>query len=271
MSLSYCDVMPASHSNHVGKLNHVKHSIHVEDLVKRLAGHPLYARINGEQPLRYFMASHVYCVWDFQFLLKALQRMLTCVEVPWLPTPDPEARRLINEIVLDEESDEMPSGGYLSHFELYLSAMDQCQADTRPIRRLLAALRGGEALEKALARAPLPPGVGDFVANTVRIVRGGEVHRIAAAFTYGREDVIPGMFEQLVRRLADQEHNRWSVFLYYLARHIEHDGDRHGPMARSLVRRLCGNDGRLWAEAEETARTCLRARIALWDRIAALV
>jgi hypothetical protein len=115
------------------------HSIHVEDLVERLASHPLYARITGEEPLRCFMASHVYCVWDFQFLLKALQRQLTCLDVPWLPTPDPEARRLVNEIVLDEESDEVPNGGYLSHFELYLWAMEQCQADTGPIRRLLTA------------------------------------------------------------------------------------------------------------------------------------
>src|SRR5262249_60011905 len=144
-------------------------------------------------------------------------------------------------------------------FELYLRAMEQCQADVGPIQRLLATLRGGAGLEEALARAPMPPGVRDFVANTVRVVRGGEVHRIAAAFTYGREDVIPVMFEQLVRQLAAQKQDRWSVFLCYLARHIEHDGDRHGPMARSLVRRLCGNDGRLWAEAEETARICLKA------------
>jgi hypothetical protein len=255
--MSSCDVLQTNHS------------IHVEDLVERLAGHPLYARITGEEPLRRFMASHVYCVWDFQFLLKALQRQLTCVEVPWLPTPDPESRRLVNEIVLDEESDEVPSGGYLSHFELYLWAMEQCQADTRPMRRLLTALRGGAPLEEVLARAPLPPGVSDFVANTVRVIQGGEVHRIAAAFTYGREDVIPVMFEQLVRRLAAQKNDRWSVFLCYLDRHIEHDGDRHGPMSRSLVQRLCGSDGRLWSEAEETARTCLKARIALWDRIAA--
>ena len=255
--MSSCDALPTSYS------------IHVEDLVKRLADHPLYARITGEEPLRRFMASHVYCVWDFQFLLKALQRQLTCVEVPWLPTPDPESRRLVNEIVLDEESDEVPSGGYLSHFELYLWAMEQCEADAGPMRRLLATLRGGAALEEALARAPLPPGVRDFVANTIRVVQSGEVHRIAAAFTYGREDVIPVMFEQLVRGLAAQKQDRWSVFLCYLARHIEHDGDRHGPMARSLVRRLCGSDGRLWAEAQETARTCLKARIALWDRIAA--
>ncbi len=252
-----CDSLPASHS------------IHIDDLVESLAGHRLYQQITGKGPLRRFMTSHVYCVWDFQSLMKALQRHLTCIEVPWLPTPDAESRRLVNEIVLDEETDTLPTGNYLSHFELYLRAMEQCQADTGPITQLLADLRAGGALDDVLARAPLPPGVADFVNNTMRIARYAEPHRIAAAFTYGREDVIPLMFEQLVRTLAERRQDRWSLFLFYLNRHIEHDGDRHGPMARDLVRRLCGNDPRLWAEAEETARCCLQARIDLWDHIAA--
>ena len=82
---------------------------------QRLMQHPLYKSITDERGLQIFMASHVFCVWDFQCLLKSLQRHLTCVEVPWLPSADPEARRLINEIVLDEESDLTPSGAHLSH------------------------------------------------------------------------------------------------------------------------------------------------------------
>jgi hypothetical protein len=245
----------------------VAHTIRVDDLVQQLANHPLYGRITGEEPLRRFMSSHVYCVWDFMWLLKALQQHLTCVEVPWLPSPDPAARRLVNEIVLDEESDEAPDGSYLSHFELYLRAMEQCGADVRLVSRLLAAVADDTPLDDILSRAPLPRGVETFVAATLGIARSGQVHRIAAAFTYGREDVIPVMFEQLVRRLAAQKQDRWSLMLYYLHRHIQHDGDRHGPMARALVRRLCGDDGRLWAEAEETARACLEARIELWHQI----
>ena len=110
-----------------------KRSIEIDDLVEQLIKHPLYSRINSLNGVRTFMRSHVFCVWDFQSLLKSLQGSLTCVNLPWLPTADPNARRLVNEIVLDEESDEMPDGGYLSHFELYINAMEECGADPGPI------------------------------------------------------------------------------------------------------------------------------------------
>jgi hypothetical protein len=243
--------------------------VRIDDLVEALVSHPLYQQVRGERELRHFMQSHVFCVWDFQSLLKALQRHLTCVEVPWLPTADGEARRLINEIVLDEESDLMPDGGYLSHFELYLQAMDQCRAEKEGILRLMRLLRAGRDPGDALASSDLPPGVAEFVTNTLRVARSGEVHRIAAAFTYGREDVIPAMFQEMVRSLARDDAARWSLFLHYLNRHIEHDGERHGPLSRALVQRLCGQDNRLWAEAEETARASIEARLRLWDCISA--
>ena len=243
--------------------------LRVDDLVDTLVSHPLYQQVRGERELRHFMQSHVFCVWDFQSLLKALQRHLTCVEVPWLPTPDGEARRLINEIVLDEESDLMPDGGYLSHFELYLQAMEQCGADGERILRLVHLLRVGMDPHEALNSAGLPPGVAEFVTTTLRVVRSCEVHRIAAAFTYGREDVIPAMFQEFVRSLARHDAGRWSLFLHYLNRHIEHDGERHGPLSRALVQRLCAQDNRLWAEAEETARVSIEARLRLWDCISA--
>jgi Protein of unknown function (DUF3050) len=241
--------------------------VRIDDLVDTLVRHPLYQQVCGERELRYFMQSHVFCVWDFQSLLKALQRHLTCVEVPWIPTADGEARRLINEIVLDEESDLMPNGGYLSHFELYLQAMDQCGADTERILRLIHLLRAGTDTHEALIKANLPPGVAEFVGTTLRVAGSGEVHRIAAAFTYGREDVIPVMFQEMVRSLVQRDTGRWSLFLHYLNRHIEHDGERHGPLSRALVQRLCGQDNRLWAQAEETARASIEARLRLWDSI----
>jgi hypothetical protein len=244
-------------------------TVRVDDLVDTLVSHPLYQQVRGERELRHFMQSHVFCVWDFQSLLKALQRHLTCVEIPWLPTADGEARRLINEIVLDEESDLMPDGGYLSHFELYLQAMDQCGADRERILQLIHLLRGGLDPQEALESAGLPPGVVEFVSTTLRIARSGETHRIAAAFTYGREDVIPAMFQEMVRSLAQQDARRWTLFLHYLNRHIEHDGERHGPLSRALVQRLCGQDDRLWTEAEETARASIEARLRLWDCISA--
>ena len=142
-------------------------------LRERVVTHALYAHLRDEAAIRLFMEAHVFAVWDFQSLLKALQRLVTCVEVPWLPTSDPQARRLLNEIVLDEESDQAPGGGYLSHFEIYLQAMRECGANVTPIQTFLGHVRG-LPVEQALEASALPPGVGPFVCTTMAIARSAE-------------------------------------------------------------------------------------------------
>jgi hypothetical protein len=258
-------------------------SIDLGDAGARLDSHPVYQLVDGPDRLRRFMESHVFAVWDFQSLLKAMQQRLTCTGVPWTPTADAEARRLVNEIVLDEESDEFPADeaerlgltgtdGSLrtaSHFELYLAAMRQAGADTRPINRVISLLRQGTPLDTALASCGGPPAAIDFVRHTFSVIDSGEPHRIVAAFTYGREDVIPAMFRHLVASLADEDPDTWGVLRFYLERHIAHDDEKHAPLCRRIVARLCGDDPDKWAEASATARSCIEARIALWDAIAA--
>lgn len=245
-----------------------KFRIDVSDLVEDLRQHPLYEHVNDEADLRILMTSHVFAVWDFQCLLKALQRELTCVDVPWLPTADPQARRFVNEIVLDEESDQAPGGGYLSHFELYLQAMAESGADRLPIDRFLDSIRSGVRFEQAISAETIPPGVAQFVRCTLDIALSGQPHRIAAAFALGREDVIPAIFRRVVERLALVAPDRWSTFEYYLKRHIGHDEDVHGPLALRIFERLCGDDDdQAWAEAAQAARESLQARLTLWDNL----
>jgi hypothetical protein len=150
------------------------------DFRHRLISHPVYRLVDGPDRLRRFMESHVFAVWDFQSLLKAMQQRLTCTGVPWTPTADPEARRLVNEIVLDEESDELPEGGSASHFELYLDAMRQAGADTGPIERLLDLLRGGVKLDAALDRCGCPPAAVAFVRRSFAVIESGSTPAIAA-------------------------------------------------------------------------------------------
>jgi hypothetical protein len=51
-------------------------------LVAEVKNHALYASVTDDRILRVLMRAHEFAVWDFQSLLKALQRELTCVEVP---------------------------------------------------------------------------------------------------------------------------------------------------------------------------------------------
>jgi pyrroloquinoline quinone (PQQ) biosynthesis protein C len=242
-----------------------RHAIDLGDLRQRLLAHPIYAAVDSPKRLRRFMEHHVFAVWDFQSLLVALQQKLTCTTIPWVPTPDREARRLINEIVLDEQSDELPDGSHASHFELYLEAMRQAGADTGPVETLLTLLAAGIPLDRALDEARVPAAAAAFVRRSFAIIASGSAHRIVAAFTYGREDVIPEMFRPLVAALAAHDPHHWERLRFYLERHIEADDEKHGPMCRRIVASLCGDDAGKWADASATARGSLQARIDFWD------
>jgi hypothetical protein len=230
-----------------------------------LLAHPLYRAVNDPQALRTFMEAHVFAVWDFMSLLKALQRKLTCVEVPWTPPPSRTAARLINEIVLGEESDEVAPGLTMSHFELYLEAMTELGADTTQITDFIAELGSGARDRIALEVPALAPHVRGFVRETLGTAMSGRVESIAASFLVGREDLVPAMFRRL---LPSIERGRATVSLRrYLARHIEVDEGAHGPHARRLLGELCGSDMSRWQTATLAAKSALGARHRLWDGI----
>lgn len=238
----------------------------IQPLHDELAQHPLFSSFRTMDDLYRFMQTHVYAVWDFMSLLKALQRGLTCVDVPWLPSPDPVARHLVNQIVLGEESD-VYDHQHLSHFELYLLAMRSAGAPTESIDRFVAELRNGSHVRPALIAANAPLGAANFVRHTFSLIEQGELHTIAAAFTFGREDLIPDMFQGFLDRLAPELQPTLETFLWYLTRHIEVDGGEHGPMALKMVSNLCGDDPVKWQQAAESAEAALRARLALWNSL----
>jgi hypothetical protein len=231
----------------------------------------LYDRLDSLPALRLFMEQHVFAVWDFMSLLKALQRELTCVAVPWLPSPAPRLARLVNEIVLGEESDLGGDGVAICHFDLYLKAMREAGADTTAIDAFIHCLKTGGNVETALAKAKVSAAAAAFVRKTFAIIGGGKLHEIAAAFTYGREDLIPSLFAGIVARVDESSKGRLGVFRYYLQRHIELDGDEHGALGREMVDILCEGNEQRQLDALATAADALVARIALWDSIAAAI
>jgi hypothetical protein len=231
-----------------------------------LGCHPVFSAITTLADLRLFMQTHVYAVWDFMSLTKRLQRDLTCIALPWLPPIDPASARLINEIVVGEESDERLSGGHYSHFELYLDAMREVGADTSSIERFIALQREGEGYQSALVTARAGEAALHFVGHTLEIACQAPVHRVAAAFLHGRESVIPGMFQRLLDDLGVSDAQA-PTFRYYLQRHIDVDSEDHGPAAERLLQRLTGDDPGLHREVLEAALAAVESRLALWDRL----
>lgn len=236
----------------------------IDPLRREVVEHSVYHSLTGIERVRTFLGSHVFAVWDFMSLLKSLQRDLTCVDVPWVPNGPTASRRLINEIVLVEESDELGEG-YTSHFELYVEGMRQAGADPRPIEDFLALLGSGTAVPDALKGAGVPQPALDFTSTTWSIVENAPVHCRAAAFAFGREDLIPDMFTRVIG--IDDPEGSLAVFKDYLARHIEVDGEQHTPMAMQMLIDLCGDDQSMWDSCAETVRTALQARLRLWTDI----
>lgn len=240
----------------------------IEGVRKELLQHQLYTSIQKIEDIQTFMRSHVYAVWDFMSLLKSLQRQLTCVSSPWLPTGDANLRYLINEIVLAEETDVDAKGERMSHYEMYLRAMKAAGIETAAIEKQIINIAQAPAVLDAIPAASLPPHVEQFLQTTFSIIESGETHKVAAAFTYGREDLIPDMFTEIIEGLntanleIDLEKTQ-----YYFDRHIELDGDEHGPMAHKMVALLCGDDTQKWEEATQAAKDCLKSRQLLFDGI----
>ncbi len=232
----------------------------------QLFNHPLFAEITSLPKLQLFMESHVFAVWDFMTLTKRLQQDLTCTQLPWLPPADTQAARLINEIVLGEESDMHPRLGHCSHFELYLEAMAEIGASTSAINRFVALLRDGQAVPTALQQVGPPRGVARFVSATLHIALNAPTHCVAAAFVQGRECIIPAMFERILQ--VDQVIQAPTLY-GYLKRHIELDTQDHGPAAQQLLERLVGADPAFSQQANEAALAAVETRITFWNEVQA--
>ncbi len=85
---------------------HYNSQLYIQNLQQELAplqqqivAHSLYNKVNSIDALNTFMEYHVFAVFDFMSLLKALQIHLTQTELPWIPKGNPVTRRFINEIV----------------------------------------------------------------------------------------------------------------------------------------------------------------------------
>ena len=251
----------------------VNNRVYLEELQERIAplreallSHSIYNEVDSVERLRQFMQMHVFAVWDFMSLVKRLQNEVTCRSLPWLPPARAQVARFANEVVLGEESDLGPDGKSASHFELYLNAMDEIGADTTMVKSFIHKVARGERWEAAFTGLRVPAGVYEFVNETMRCAISGSTVEVASYFLFGREDVIPEMFKRLLSLWSNGEVEVPS-FAYYLERHIELDGESHGPWAQEMLMALAGQNESRWKEATCAAERAVTNRIQLWDSV----
>ncbi|MDB4956721.1 MAG: uncharacterized protein JWO36_4290 [Myxococcales bacterium] len=240
-------------------------AITVGEALNALGRHAVFGAVQSLEDARVLMEHHVWAVWDFMSLLKSLQAELASTKVPWVPPADASAARFINEIATLEEGDDGPDGIPASHFEIYLQAMGEAGADTKPIRTFIAEIAAGVPWEVSLQRVGVSRAAADFVRTTMDVI-GRPLWARVAAFTIGREEVIPAMFTSLIGELGSQ-HSGLDRLRWYLRRHIDVDGGTHGPMSARLFQRICLIDDETCRRSADVGLEVLRARATLWDAV----
>ncbi|MBF0275116.1 MAG: DUF3050 domain-containing protein [Nitrospinae bacterium] len=237
---------------------------------KELETHPVYEAVNDIQHLHCFMEHHIYSVWDFMSLVKYLQNRIAPTTFPWTPQGDGSVKRFINELVMEEETDQaMPdkegNETFGSHFELYCGAMTEIGANTNRVMSFIDVVRK-KGINEALSSEYILEPSRRFTTTTFDFIKTEKPHVIASALTFGREHIIPAMFRALLKdmNICDKEA---PVFHYYLNRHIHLDEDFHAPLSLKLLFQLCENDEQKSREAEEAAFQAIQARIDFWNGV----
>jgi hypothetical protein len=113
----------------------------------------------------------------------------------------------------------------------------------------------------------MPSEVKQFLQYTFEIAMHAPLHVKAAVFTFGREDLIPDMFTQILHKIYAEHPDKVSIFKYYIERHIEVDGGHHSELATQMVEELCGDSKTKWEEATKAAVDSLKIRSLLWDSV----
>lgn len=240
-----------------------------QSLLKQLNNHPLYSFLSHENNLKIFMEHHVFAVWDFMSLIKALQFHLAPINIPWIPIKYPHHAYFINQLVLEEESDKALTDAadftHASHFEGYLKAMKEIGANTLPITQFINAVETN-GLKKALQSQNIPHPAKQFMLFTFEIIERKQAHLLATILAYGRETLVPELFQSIQDSLQLSEKDAPNLHAY-LTRHVQLDKHEHGPLAIRMADELCGNSRDKQSAAIEIAEQALVSRLEFWNGI----
>ena len=145
--------------------------------------------------------------------------------------------------------------------------MEEIEAETATINHFVSGIKDLDSIGNYIKKSDLNSAIKSFLNFSFLTIEGWKSHEIAAAFTFGREEIIPDMFIEIIQQTEKTNKISLDKINYYLQRHIDLDGDEHGPLAHEMIVGLCKNDSKKWEEVIDISKKALKERIQLWDFI----
>ena len=101
---------------------------------------------------------------------------------------------------------------------------------------------------------------------TFEVIERNQAHLLAAVMAYGREALVPELFQSIQNGLQLDQNDAPNLHAY-LTRHVQLDKHEHGPLAIRMAEELCGNSTDKQSDAIEIAEQTLVSRLEFWDGI----
>ena len=238
----------------------------------KLINHKIYGQISDMRKTKIFMESHVFSVWEYLTMLKALQRELATRDISFLHENVPDLPYLINQIVLNEEIEEESRGEYLSAmglYQLYINSMDEIGADSNPIKYFVDCIKVNKnwnnTIRDTITRFDnIPIQTYEYLNYNLKMIELSEIHELAGIFFFGRED-INSKFILLIKSNIEHEKSL-SNLKNIIKRHVDDDSKNKNPILGEYINNiLCKDDDKKWKKVEISVIEAIKKRIELWD------
>lgn len=194
-----------------------------------LLSHPLYSVVDDISSIRIFMENHVFSVWLFMCLLDTLIHRCTG-SVFWRPPSDYTILHVLRDIMYEEELDvfydtRTNTTTHMSHLDVYIRGMDEIGASTADIKRTLSVLGHDGGLNQSFVRSlsSISDNTKDYIFSHLALISPSTpFSSLYSYFTYGRELLIPHMFQKILDHVSPHR-ALYPTFIHYLERHVELD------------------------------------------------
>ncbi|MGE0171483.1 MAG: DUF3050 domain-containing protein [Oligoflexales bacterium] len=229
-----------------------------------LSKHQLYHAIADVRGLKYFMERHVICMWSYNSLIKSLYQDIARVALPLNSSVYKNALRLISQIMLGEEVEDLGDGYLASHLELYLDAMQDLECDTSSVFAFFDLIEKGMPLAKAAKLANFSSEVNCYLGQTIHNL-SQPAHVKAALLYFEAEPFVPENFYEDLAEMTRK--NGFPFCSEYFERLGDGCRDNNLSLMHALAESLCLSDKDLKEEAEKACEALLGEKVRLWNGI----